>query len=245
MRIRNGLFILMLSAVLITGCKKEKPPTPPKPNGGNGNQTSGGGAGQVSQGTMVSVDDADIFADANEQFPTKIGDQAWDLKALDYVKGIPLMIESGSVYVVEFWATSSDASAASIPLLTELAQKYKDKKVNVVGVSREGVGAVREFVTGQAEKIGYGIAVDLDGTVHQAYMTSFKQKDVPYVFIVGADGKIAWHGSPTAEIEQALDTVLAAASVSPEESVLPEAFDALEEDVLPEEADAPQEKMEE
>jgi thiol-disulfide isomerase/thioredoxin len=245
---RKGLVIVMLLAVAIVGCKKEEPGT--TTNTSTAGQTPAGpvsnGTTQAAQGTMVSVDDAEIFEDANDQRPTQIGDKAWDLKTLDYVKGGPLMIEPGTVYVVAFWATSSEPSVSGIGLLTELAQKYKDKKVAVVGISQEDMGVVREFVAGQIDKIGYDIAVDLDGAVYDAYMTAFNQKDLPYAFIVDADGNIAWHGSPTTEMGQEVDKALAVAPVAPpeKEDALPDMLDGVEVEMLPGSVDTPQEKVE-
>ncbi len=242
---RKGLVIVMLLALVIVGCKKQEPGT----TNTSGQTPAGSGTNvtpQDAQGTMVSVDDGEIFEDANDQMPTQIGDKAWDLKTLDYVKGGPLMIEPGTIYVVAFWATSSEPSVAGIGLLTELAQKYKDKKVVVVGISREDMGVVREFVAGRIDKIGYDVAVDLDGMVYDAYMTAFNQEDLPYAFIVDADGNIAWHGSPTAEMGQELDKALAAAPAAPPEKQepLPDMLDDAEVEMLPGSVDTPQEKVE-
>jgi peroxiredoxin len=130
----------------------------------------------------------------------------------------------------------SEPSIAAIARLTELAQKYKDKKLSVVGVTKEDFGVVREFVDGQAEKIGYDIAVDPDQSVYDAYMTAFNQEDVPYVFIVDAAGKIAWHGSTTApDMEEELENLLPESSESP---------DAGEVTAPPTEPNAPGEEVE-
>lgn len=241
MKRRKAVLIAVVFAVLIVGCKKKQPPTAP---GGTTTGTPGGSETmQTTPGTMVAVDDAEVYADANEQMPTKIGDKAWDLKTLDYVKGGPLMIEPGFVYVVEFWATSSEASSASIGLLTELALKYKNRKVAVVGVSKEDLGVVRGFVTDKGDKIGYDVAVDSEGSVYSSYMTAFEQEEVPYAFIVDSEGKIAWHGAPTADMGQELEKLAPEASevLKDVPSEAPEAPN----DVPPEASDPPEENAEE
>jgi len=60
------------------------------------------------------------------------------LKISDWVKGKPVDLAAGKgkqVYVIEFWATWCGPCRTSIPHLTELQKKFKDKGVTFVGVS--------------------------------------------------------------------------------------------------------------
>jgi len=61
----------------------------------------------------------------------KLGDKAASLDGLTYVKGEPVTFKEGKVYVVEFWATWCGPCKTSIPHLTEIQKKYKDKNVTV------------------------------------------------------------------------------------------------------------------
>src|SRR6476661_706165 len=64
-----------------------------------------------------------------------LGDAAPPLVVSRWVKGEKFeTFEPGKTYVVEFWATWCGPCRASIPHLTELARKYKDAGVRVVGV---------------------------------------------------------------------------------------------------------------
>ncbi|MBN2272294.1 MAG: redoxin domain-containing protein [Sedimentisphaerales bacterium] len=144
-----------------------------------------------------------------EGMPSKVGDAAWSLKGLEFIKGKAVKIEAGKVYIVEFWATWCGPCLMSIPHLTDVAHKYKDKNVVVVGISKEEADVASPFVDKQGAKMDYNVAVDPTGNVTAGYMKAFKFNGIPHAFIVDAKGKIAWHGHPMADMEQVLDEVLA------------------------------------
>ena len=64
--------------------------------------------------------------------------------------------------MVEFWATWSIPCKKSIPHLTELARKYEEKEVRVIGVSvwEDYPAQVRPFVQEMGEKMVYSVAID-------------------------------------------------------------------------------------
>ena len=67
----------------------------------------------------------------------KLGTPAPPLTGLEWVKNGPVEMKPGTVYVVEFWATWCPPCRVSIPHLTELQHKYKDKNLVIVGISTE------------------------------------------------------------------------------------------------------------
>ncbi len=141
--------------------------------------------------------------------PTKLGDPAYPLTGLTWVKGEPAAIKPGTVYVVEFWATWCPPCRTSIPHLTELQEKYKDRDVVFVGVSNENVPTVEPFVTDMGNKMDYRVAVDAAGAVVNGYMVAFGQDGIPTAFVVDAKGRVVWYGHPMADLDQVIGQVLA------------------------------------
>jgi thiol-disulfide isomerase/thioredoxin len=144
----------------------------------------------------------------------KLGDAAQPLTGLEWVKGGPVEIKAGTVYVVEFWATWCPPCRVSIPHLTELQHKYKDKNLVVVGISTEKVSVVKPFVEQKGNDMDYIVAVDTTGTVSRGYMDAFGRNTIPSAFVVGEDGKIAWVGHPMDNMDAVLERTLATASAA-------------------------------
>jgi len=197
MKKQNGIMIVMLCVAAFAGCKKKEPAGQPKGPTASGEVTQEAGAGAES-------------TDKNpDGTPGKIGDAAFSLKDLEWVKGNPVKIEPGKIYIVEFWATWCPPCRTSIPHLTDVAHKYKEKNVLAVGISKEDIDVVRPFVDKQGAKMDYNVAVDPTKNVTKGYMTAFGYRGIPHAFIVDDEGKVVWHGHPMADMESVLDKVLA------------------------------------
>lgn len=142
----------------------------------------------------------------------ELGQAAPALKISEWVKGKAVDLKEGkgkNVYVVEFWATWCPPCRASIPHLTELQAKYKDKNVVFIGVSDEEVGTVKKFVDKMGDKMAYTVAIDDEKETSKGYMQEFGIRGIPHAFIVDRDGKIAWHTHPMdPSFEKALDKVV-------------------------------------
>ncbi len=139
----------------------------------------------------------------------RLGEPAAPLQIKEWVKGTAVDVKDGkNVYVVEFWATWCGPCKASIPHLTELQKKFKEKGVVFVGISDETSDKVKPFVTEMGEKMDYRVALDDERKTTKGYMEAYGQNGIPCAFVVGKDGNVLWVGHPMDKMEQVLQQVL-------------------------------------
>jgi thiol-disulfide isomerase/thioredoxin len=140
-----------------------------------------------------------------------LGDPAAPLQIAGWVKGKPVDVTAGtnSIYVVEFWATWCPPCRTSIPHLTEMQKKFKDKGVVFVGISAEEAGTVTKFVKKMGNQMDYTVAVDKDRETSDAYMKRYGQNGIPHAFIVDKEHRVIWHGHPMSGLDTTLDQIIA------------------------------------
>ncbi len=170
----------------------------------------------------------------------KAGDPAPKLAVSKWVKGGPIdQFEKGKVYIIECWATWCGPCIASMPHVTKLQAKYADKGVVVIGMNvwERNEAAVEPFVTKNAAKMGYAVAMDVvapaeegkpkqPGTMASTWLKAAGRNGIPCSFIVDQAGKIAWIGHPM-QMDRPLEQVVAGKFDPAEEAKFQEKLDGL------------------
>jgi len=147
-----------------------------------------------------------------------VGSSAPPITVSGWVKGEPIeRLDPSKTYVVEFWATWCGPCRASIPHLTELQKKYKDRGVTFLGVSvwEQDQEKVEPFVKEMGDKMDYTVALDdvargekgNEGKMARAWMKAADQDGIPAAFLV-KDAKIYWIGHPM-RLDEPLEKVVA------------------------------------
>lgn len=105
---------------------------------------------------------------------------------------IKLSDYSGKVLVVDLWATWCGPCRQEIPHLVEIAKEYKDKGVEVIGLTNEDPETDSEVVKKFSEvfSINYPIGwADMD--MQRGLMRG--RNGIPQTYIIGRDGTVLKH----------------------------------------------------
>jgi hypothetical protein len=139
-----------------------------------------------------------------------IGEPAPPLNVSEWIKGQPVEVKPGTnIYVVEIWNTTGLECRASITNLNDLQRRFKTNGVVVVGISDEPAVKIREFVQHDGTNIEYAIAADNQRHTSLTYMKPVGQRGIPYVFVVGTNGNLLWHGHPQQGLGEVLNMITA------------------------------------
>ena len=98
----------------------------------------------------------------------------------------------GKVLLIDIWATWCGPCRQSIPHLVELAKEYKNKGVEIIGLTTERDDPDEQFVREFSAqlKINYPI-----GWANPTLESGLKngRSGIPQTIIVGRDGKVKYH----------------------------------------------------
>ena len=113
---------------------------------------------------------------------------------MEWVKGDPVKLEEGKVYVIEFWATWCPPCRRSIPHLSAMAKKYSD--VVFIGCTNEGREQIESFP--MLKDMEYTVAGGDDAW--DKFATPFGVAGIPAAFVVNKLGIVTWQGHPMDEM---------------------------------------------
>jgi thiol-disulfide isomerase/thioredoxin len=101
-------------------------------------------------------------------------------------KPVQLADLRGKVVWLNFWASWCPPCQSETPILRDLADRYRDRGLVVVGISvqESSVDNVRAYA--QKYQLGYTIAADVTGAVYAAY----RLNGIPSHFFIGPEGAI-------------------------------------------------------
>lgn len=165
-----------------------------------------------------------------------VGDKAPPLHIAEWVQGAPVDLKKESskrIHMVEFWAVWCPPCTQSVPLLTKIQDKYKDK-LAIIGVTAPDMrgnspSAIRKFVKRQGRSMSYHVAIDDRERTTNAYLVAAQAMGIPHAFLVDKEGRIAWQGSPLDPmIEDVIDRLVKGTYDAKLEAELNKRFQALD-----------------
>lgn len=136
----------------------------------------------------------------------KLGELAPQIKLENIVLGGPAVINGwedlgGKAVVLEFWGTYCDPCLENIPHLNDLAEKFKDKPVAFISVSRESEQDVRDFL--KQHRMSGIVAADAP----EVYR-SFRVMGIPHTVLLDKESRVTAVTYPSEVSEKTIEDLL-------------------------------------
>ena len=132
-----------------------------------------------------------------------IGDPTPKLAVGEWIQGEAVsQFDTNHVYLIEFWATWCGPCRQAIPHINNLAEKFQEKGLIVIGQDVwDADEKVKLFLTKKSNEQKYRVALDdkrdeTNGLMAVNWLKAAGQTSIPATFIVDRRGCIAWIGSP-------------------------------------------------
>ncbi|MFM1822658.1 MAG: Thiol-disulfide oxidoreductase ResA [Planctomycetota bacterium] len=110
----------------------------------------------------------------------------------------------GKIVVLDFWATWCGPCLAAVPKMNDLAKKYADKGVVLVGVCHQK-GAEKMAATVKDRGIAYPVCIDATGRTNELYSVD----SYPDYYLIDRHGRLRGADVSSAGLEKAIEALLA------------------------------------
>lgn len=127
--------------------------------------------------------------------PTATPEQDFELQLLDTSKlKLSKVLGRRKIVIINFWATWCGPCRREIPELIALQKDYKNKDVEIFGLSIEDPQQYRELVQSFAKQfdINYKVGFSSMG-MFMTFNGADQRKSIPQTFVFGRDGKLLQH----------------------------------------------------
>jgi len=173
------LSVILLTGVMFTAACDSA--APPRALGDSANSASA----QRGQKPVPAIDQQAIESVGNVQI-TKLDGGTFKLS--DF---------RGKVLVVDFWATYCPPCVRQVPQLAELSKKYRDKGLEVIGLTADD-NAAQEKVVEFLKKAGADYTVGYDNRwLSSAFLKGTEdengQSPIPQLFVISREGRVVEH----------------------------------------------------
>jgi len=128
--------------------------------------------------------------------PPELGPAEW----INIDQAPTLQSLRGSVVLVEFWTSSCGTCIETIPELNRLQDRYADRGFRLLGLTTQSRRGVEWVMT----KTPIDYAIGAGSNDRHAWAVS----SVPHAYLIGRDGRVIWHGQPSADLEQRIVAAL-------------------------------------